>query len=310
MAVNSDTLQEIRNGYIWKAQRCPICDVDPTQFVGRRGGDAHRENLGVECQIWSCQKCSLIFPNPMPIPARGLGQHYDIDADYYFQAHDKTARLEDAKNMIQKAEELLGRKGKLLDVGVGRGEILLAATQQGWECEGVEPSETFADYAEKRTGAKIWREPIEESNIPHGEYDVVILAAVLEHLYNPDHVLAKIAAILRCGGLLYLDVPNEKGLYFKVGNLYQKIQRRDWCVNLAPTFSPFHVFGFSPKSLKTLLQKYSLEPKIWKVYGGTSLVSSHGGIRGHIESQASKIITAISNIGQMGTYIETWAVKK
>lgn len=302
--------QDVSDGYIWKAQRCPICDVEPTRFVGRRGGDAHRENLGVECQIWSCQRCSLIFPNPMPFPAQGLSQHYDVDADEYFQAHDKDTRVEGANKLILQAEELLGRKGKLLDVGVGRGENLMAATERGWECEGVEPSETFADYSEKRTGAKIWRQAVEDSDIPRGEFDVVILAAVLEHLYNPDQIMAKISAILKHGGLLFLDVPNEKGLYFKVGNLYQNVRGRSWCVNLAPTFSPFHVFGFSPKSLKTLLEKHGLKPRVWTVYAGTSLVPSSGGIRGHFESQASKIITAISNIGQLGTFISTWAVKK
>src|SRR5215208_4427737 len=41
-------------------------------------------------------------------------------------------------------------------------------------------------------------------------------------------------------------------------------ESRDWCVNLAPTFEPFHVFGFRPKSLKKLLVKHGLVPKFWK----------------------------------------------
>jgi len=251
-----------------------------------------------------------MFPNPMPIPVGGMSQHYNVDADIYFQHHDKGGKLDNAAKLINQAEKLLGRKGKLLDVGVGRGEVLVAAKQMGWEVEGVEPSETFADYAEKRTGAKIWRQPIEDSDLQENEFDVVVLAAVLEHLYNPDEIIAKLSRVLKKGGLLYLDVPNEQGLFFKVGNAYQKLRGRDWSVNLAPTFAPFHVFGFSPKSLKMLLEKYGLAPKVWKVYGGRSLVSSKGGLVGAIESQASKAVTAISNLGEMGTYIETWAIKK
>lgn len=302
--------REERDGYFWAEQNCPVCDIPPTKYVGKRGGHSHREHLGVECEIWKCGVCGLVFPNPMPVPVRGLGQHYDVDADVYFQAHDKEVRMEGATDLIKQAEKLLGRKGKLLDVGVGRGEILIAPSERGWMCEGVEPSATFADYAEKRTGAKIWREPIEDSKIPDDEYDVIILAAVLEHLYDPNKIVAKISSILKSGGILYLDVPNESGLYFKVGNIYQKIRGRDWCVNLAPTFSPFHVFGFGPKSLRMLLRKHGLEVKEWKVYGGTSMVSSKGGFLGIAESMASKAVTAISNTGEMGTYIETWAVKK
>ncbi|HEV7699647.1 MAG TPA: class I SAM-dependent methyltransferase [Pyrinomonadaceae bacterium] len=250
------------------------------------------------------------MPNPMPIPAGGLGQHYDVDTDEYFRAHDKEEQLAGARALISEAEQILGRKGKLLDIGVGRGNILIAATDLGWACEGVEPSETFADYAAKRTGAKIWREPVERSSIPAGEFDVVILAAVLEHLYDPDLVMAKISSVMKRGGILFLDVPNELGLYFRLGNLYQKLRGRDWCVNLAPTFEPFHVFGFGPQALRLLLKKHGMEPVSWRVYGGTSLVSKTGGMLGVIESLGSKAVTAISNIGEMGTYIECWATKK
>lgn len=306
-AVVSDN---VRSGYRWVEQICPTCESKETVFVGTRGGVSHRENLGVEADIWRCKECSLIFPDPMPVPVNGLGQHYDVDADEYFEGHDKQAKLDGALNLVIQAEELLGRKGKLLDVGVGRGEVLVAAKGQGWEVEGVEPSETFADYAERQTGAKIWREPIEDSDIPDNEFDVVILAAVLEHLYNPNEIMAKIARVLKPGGLLYLDVPNELGLFFRAGNLYQRMRGRKWCVNLSPTFAPFHIFGFSPRSLRKLLKKHGLEPRVWKVYGGTSMVPSRGGLIGGAERMAAKAVTAISNLGEMGTYIETWAVKK
>lgn len=300
---------EIRDGYIWKEQQCPICGSLPTKFVGKRGGRSHRASLGVECEIWKCERCDLVFPHPMPIPEGGLSQHYNVDADEYFREHDHGDRLMGANSLVESAEQLLGKKGKLLDVGVGRGEVLIAASEQGWICEGVEPSETFADHAERLTGAPIWREPIERSEIPSDEFDVVILAAVLEHLYNPDEVLEKISRILKPGGFLYLDVPNEAGLYFKIGNAYQMIRGRDWCVNLAPTFSPFHVFGFSSAALQKILAKYDLKPVRWKVYPGTSLVSSRGGIIGVVESVASRLVTEVSKFGEMGTYIEAWAQK-
>jgi len=302
--------KKTHDGYVWIEQVCPTCETPPSVFIGKRGGASHREGLGVESEIWQCKRCSLIFANPMPVPEGGLGQHYNVDADEYFQGHDKNEKLESAADLVRQAETLLGRKGKLLDVGTGRGEVLIAAKELGWTVEGVEPSATFADYCEQRTGAKIWRQPIEETEIPDGEFDVVILAAVLEHLYNPNEIMAKVARVLKTGGLLYLDVPNEAGLFFRVGNLYQKLRRRDWCVNLSPTFSPFHIFGFSPRSLRALLSKHGLAPKVWKVYGGTSMVPADGGIRAKLESQASRAVTAISNLGEMGTYIETWAEKK
>jgi 2-polyprenyl-3-methyl-5-hydroxy-6-metoxy-1,4-benzoquinol methylase len=307
MKRQDETTNEIRDGYIWKLQLCPICGAQPSNYVGKRGGASHREGLGVETEIWEC--CGLVMPNPMPFPVNGMAQHYEVDADEYFQAHEAEAKAESALRLVKSAEKLLGRKGRMLDVGVGRGETILAAKGNGWEVEGVEPSETFAEYAEAKTGVRIWRQPIEESDIAAGAFDVVILSAVLEHLYDPDPVVAKISSILKPGGLLFLDVPNESGLYFRLGNIYQRLRGRDWCVNLAPTFSPFHVFGFSPKSLKKLLSKHSLEPVDWKVYGGTSLVPSRRGFFGGLEVLGSKFVTKLSEFGEMGTYIETWARK-
>ena len=298
-----------KDAYRWLVQRCPICEVPPTVRLGRRGGVAHREQLGVECEIWRCGRCGLVFPNPMPHPIGGAAQHYSIDPDKYFEHHDVNAKDRSALNLLKGAEELTGGKGRLLDIGAGRGELLAAAGKQGWSAVGIEPSVTFAGYAARQSGLEIWQTPVEECAFKDNSFDLVILSAVLEHLYNPDETVREVARILRLGGALFLDVPNEQGLYFRVGNLYQKLRRRDWVVNLAPTFSPFHVFGFGPNSLRALLAKHGLRPANWRVYAGQAMVPSRAGAIGLVEQLAAHAITKLSSMGSLGTYIETWAIK-
>lgn len=299
-----------RDGYYWVRQLCPICKVPPKKFVGRRGGTAHRAGLGIECQIWRCGDCSLLFPDPMPVPEKGMEQHYELDADHFFQHHDLDGKTLGGRLMVARAEQFTGRKGRLLDIGAGRGELLRAACEAGWSAVGIEPSSAFAEYAERYSGAEIKRAPLEQCNFPEASFDAVILAAVLEHLYNPDEVMREISRILRPSGALFLDVPNEQGLYFRVGNLYQRLRGRDWTVNLAPTFEPFHVFGFNEGALRLLLTKHGFIVRDWRVYGGRSLVPRRNGLLGYFEQRASQLITALSNLGGLGTYIETWAVKQ
>jgi 2-polyprenyl-3-methyl-5-hydroxy-6-metoxy-1,4-benzoquinol methylase len=174
---------------------------------------------------------------------------------------------------------------------------------------GIEPSARFAEFAASYSGAKISPLPLEQCNFPDGSFDCVILSAVLEHLYNPDETISEISRVLRPGGAVFIDVPNEAGLYFKMGNFYQRLRGRDWVVNIAPTFSPFHVFGFSPRSLKAVLAKHDLAPKFWRVYPGRSMVPSRPGLVGEVERLAAKAVTFASSIGELGTYIETWAIK-
>jgi SAM-dependent methyltransferase len=269
----------------------------------------------------------------MPVPVGGVAQHYTLDPASYFGHHDSERKLAWARQGLTHAELLVGGRGCLLDVGAGRGEVLVAARELGWRAVGIEPSSSFAEDIERRSGidrrlsggrysgpehrsgaerraaVDIRREVIERCGFEAGSFDVVILGAVLEHLYNPDETVAEIARVLRRGGVLFVDVPNEEGLYFRLGNLYQKLRGRNWTVNLAPTFEPFHVFGFGPRSLRALLNKHGLTARDWRVYGGESMVPARAGVFGAVERLAARAVTAASNYGGLGTYIETWAVK-
>lgn len=247
-----------------------------------------------------CRRCGLIFPDPMPVPARGLAQHYDVDADDYFLNHQSDQKERQAEALLAEARSLLGAPGRLLDVGSGRGEVLKVALRENWDAVGLEPSRTFAERAAAASGAQVENCSLEEYVGGAGSFDAVILAAILEHVYDPNAVLGKIATLLRPGGVLFLDVPNEHGLYFRLGNLYQKLRGRDWVVNLAPTFSPFHTFGFGPRALRALLAKHSLAPVRWRQYGGTSW------LQGGPEAVAARSVSALS-VGSLGNYIEAWA---
>jgi SAM-dependent methyltransferase len=246
----------------------------------------------------------------MPIPIGGVAQHYAVDADSYFELHDQDAKCAIATDMLSQAASLVGGKGRLLDIGSGRGELLKIARDDGWSCIGIEPSASFAAAAASYSGADIRCEPIEECNFEAASMDVVILSAVLEHLYKPNETIRAISHVLRPGGVVFLDVPNEQGLYFLVGNAYQRLRGRDWSVNLSPTFAPFHVFGFGGRSLRALLAKHQLFPVNWRYYGGRSALPEQKGTFGLLETLAANAVTEISKLGSLGTYIETWAIKK
>ena len=159
-------------------------------------------------------------------------------------------------------------------------------------------------------GVEIECSPIEKCKSLDETYDVVMLAAILEHLYDPMETLNRIKNAVRPGGLLFVDVPNESSLTMRIGNLYMRARGRDWAINLSPTFPPFHVVGFSPASLRRALtsvgfEVYSLEVPKWNndLPPGTTIVQK-------IERLG---LTAIQSFGQflgMGDGITCWARRK
>jgi SAM-dependent methyltransferase len=294
-------------GYTWREQRCPLCVDAPPRRLGRRGGEAHRLGLGVACAIYQCRGCGLIFPNPMPIPF-GLGDHYG-DADKYFSEHDFDGKVAAYRGVLTTIEEF-GVKGRLLDIGAGRGESLKAAKDKGWEAVGLEPSSDFARAARLNSGAEVVEARLEQRPFEENSFDAVTLGAVLEHVFEPTALLAEIHRVLKPEGILWLDVPNEAGAFYAIGNMYQRLRGRDWVVNLSPTFPPYHVFGFTPPSLRRLLQATGFETLKLKTYATTAVIATSDS---PVPLALRDIVSWTLRLGAFlgaGTYMDAWAAKR
>jgi len=287
---------------------CPACGGDAPKFLGWRGGEAHQSGAGEKTAIVRCKKCSHQYPNPMPFPKANLEEIY-VDADDYFCGHGVEAKKQSGLRLMRDFEQKLGKCGKFLDVGCGAGEALWAAKESGWEAEGVDPSMEFIKIGRERLGVEGRATTLEEAKFPDNYFDAVAMSSIIEHLYNPFETLREVHRVLRPEGLLWFDVPNEDGLYMQFGNLYMRLQRKDWVVVMAPTFPPYHVQGFNPKSLRKLLERAGFEFKKMEILGEVSEQQGEQSWRKKIEINAAKIINQIGKILNKGSYMSVWAQK-
>jgi len=282
---------------------CGACGSDHPKLLGWRGGDAHHDRAGVRTRIVRCAECSHIYPNPMPFPACSLDELY-TDTDDYFHGHDVEAKKRIALQRMAYFEKRLGHRGRYLDVACGRGESLWAARESGWEYEGVDASSTYLDWAEQNLGVRGRLGTLEEINFPDNHFDAITMNAILEHLYDPYQTMLEVFRILRPGGLLSFDAPNEDGLYMRVGHLYMKVQGRDWVVTLAPTFPPYHVQGFTPGSLRNLLSRVGLDIVDFKIEGTVWPFTGESSLRKRLEHNAARVIAWVGNKTGTGSYME------
>jgi 2-polyprenyl-3-methyl-5-hydroxy-6-metoxy-1,4-benzoquinol methylase len=105
---------------------------------------------------------------------------------------------------------LVGRSGRLLDMGCGLGFFLKAISRYtDWEGYGCEISAAAVRYARETLGLRnVIQTRLEDSDLKPGSFDIVTMWDVLEHVLHPDPLLQRCHALLREGGLCFIRTPN------------------------------------------------------------------------------------------------------
>ncbi|MBR9705525.1 class I SAM-dependent methyltransferase [Candidatus Pacearchaeota archaeon] len=201
-------------------------------------------------QIVKCKNCDLKFLNPRP-NEKEIKKYYPDDIKW----EKEEPKVQNEKYSIIKNL----KKGKILDIGCAKGEFLSFLKNKGYDVYGVEPS-ADSKIAEKK-GIKV-KNSI--SDFKKNFFDIITMWQVIEHLHNPNETLKKINHLLKKDGNLVistLNMESSEAKFFKKHWFHLDIPR--------------HLYFFSPKTLKKLLQKNGF--KIIKIKH-FSKQHSHAGI--------------------------------
>lgn len=134
------------------------------------------------------------------------------------------------------------QKGRILDIGAGTGDFLLAAKERGWKVFGQEPSPAARSLAAAK--GIVLEEQL--SCLPDYSFDVITLWHVLEHVPNLEEQINLLGRLLKKDGLLIVAVPNYKSYDAKV---YQE----HW----AAFDVPRHLYHFSRSSIQKFFSEFS-----------------------------------------------------
>ena len=125
--------------------------------------------------------------------------------------------------------------------------------EKGMDVYGIEPSIQFHERAMNKMGIapeKIQCVTIENADFPENNFDFITFGAVLEHLANPSEALKKAVYWVNPGGTVEVKVPSSNWLVGKIFNSIYKLSLTDYCSNLSPMHSPFHLYEFGKKSFE------------------------------------------------------------
>lgn len=195
-----------------------------------------------------CAQCGVLaadLPVAIPLEPDDAG----LDETLRFSGLEPL-RQANNQRLISVFRRLAPAGARLLDVGCGPGMLLNQARKAGYRVEGVEPDANVVALARE---AKV--------NVRHGyfpqalaadeTFDIIVFNDVLEHIPDFPGALAASAQHLESGGVLCLNCPDQRGLFYRVAALLDRIGLSGPLERLWQRGMPSpHVWYFTPALLK------------------------------------------------------------
>lgn len=101
-----------------------------------------------------------------------------------------------------------GEGKRALDIGCAQGHLLKELSKHGWNCIGID-SDVLDIEVCRSQGLQVFEMDLcDNFPLDLGRFDLVILADVLEHLANPEHLLRCLHPILNQGASIVVSIPN------------------------------------------------------------------------------------------------------
>jgi methionine biosynthesis protein MetW len=131
--------------------------------------------------------------------------------EIYNQLYSKGLSEEDRLKKVLKILKTLSSVESFLDIGCGDGSltIFLAQILNAHNVKAVEIAQEGVDKAREK-GIDCYKIDLDYDSLPFEDrtFDFVFCGEVIEHLFDPDHLIEEIYRVLKPGGRCIITTPN------------------------------------------------------------------------------------------------------
>lgn len=197
-------------------------------------------------QIVQCRYCGYVYANPRWLGGELLEAYRTVEDETYVR--EREGRRLTFTRHLQSLHEVSGPPAgrRLLDVGAYIGVFVEVARAAGWDACGVEPSHWAVKVAQER-GLPVMQGTQQRLESARGQFDVVTMWDVIEHVAEPAEELAHSFRLLKPGGLVAVHTMDVESLFARIMG-----QRWPWLMEM-------HIHYFSRRTLTQMLQKQGFE---------------------------------------------------
>lgn len=231
---------------------CPACGHAETKEVLQAKDQLVSKEM---FHVWECGNCTLRFTFPVPGESE-IGSFYQSE-EYVSHSNTSKGLVNKVYQSVRKRTlnakrklilKLTGKKsGSILDIGCGTGDFLGKLKESGWTATGIEPDPGARKLAIDNHGLNV-QTPETLFDLPESGFDAITMWHVLEHVHRLHDYLEKIHQMLKQDGVFIIAVPNYT-------SHDAKVYKSGWAAYDVPR----HLYHFSPKSMRILVEKFGFQ---------------------------------------------------
>ena len=297
---------------------CVACKAEEISYWRRKNFQYTENANNEEFHIYRCNSCGTGFLNRPPHLAwlQSIYQYSGQALTQSITLEDVLAReaefpncTVDAARMSRQADSF-NHSGNVLafDIGSGFGFYTQALRQLSYRTASINPG-TYENEVFRELNGDVPLPVMLENYEASGQFGIVMMSQVLEHLLEPDKAINKVSRMMVPGGVLACAVPNYHSFLVKL--LGTKDNACLWV--------PEHVNYFSVKGLKALVESNGF--RVVKVEQITRIPFNALSKRLRLKGRAASVIDGLINSVQkpfaalmhcfgLGIYINLYAVKQ
>ena len=167
---------------------------------------------------------------------------------YPFKRSQYASHNRIANYLNSKSQNLAGVK--ILDVGCAQGELRSLIENKNLDYIGIEPFRADFEIAQAN-GVRVLNLTAEAASSELNEaFDFIVFADVLEHLVDPESVLASYRSLLKPGGEIIVSIPNVAHFTNRLNLLIGK-----WNYTERGILDKTHLKFYTKASFESLLQQ-------------------------------------------------------
>ena len=220
---------------------------------------AHHLNLAQPIRVAKCKETGMLYLCPRPSKKNRETMLKGIlpealrvygERTYNYAAIDKM-RTFDFKERVSIFNTLFPQATKsILDVGTSSGNFMEIAIKHGWQAKGLEPFPDDVKVCQDK-GLDVILGLAESLPYADNTFDVVHTSHVFEHLEDPLLAAREAYRVLKPGGLLFIEVPNQLDNFgFHRDMFLRNVQQRKRDIA-----SIHHLWFFGKTTLRQLYQR-------------------------------------------------------